>query len=457
MHRASVLVVDDEKTVRHLVRTILDREGYEVDEAEDGSYAIEKLKKDVFDVVVTDYRLGRGNGFDVLKAARSQAYRPEILLMTGYGSIESAVSAMKLGAFDFITKPFEPSQILESVEQAMQKRVSLVGPPPRGGGRWPIVGDREFVSASQKMKKLLEITDVIARADSTVLIQGESGTGKELLARIIHDKSARAGRSFLAINCGALPEPLLESELFGHVKGAFTGAVSDKKGFFEEAEGGTIFLDEIGDMPNSLQIKFLRVLQNREVRRVGSNQIKSINVRILAATNRNLDLLVGEGGFREDLYYRLNVIPVTLPPLRDRPDDIPELVNYFVETYGARLGKTMHGFSPKAMELLMTYDWPGNIRELENFVERCVALAGSPVVDLKDFRAMQELGIRLGNMKACPVSTRMDEASDSWEADFLIQQLEKNGWNQMRTAEALGISRSSLWRKMKKHDINPPE
>jgi len=304
------------------------------------------------------------------------------------------------------------------------------------------------------MKKVLELVELVSVTDSTVLIEGESGTGKELVARAIHFSGRRAKHPFIAVNCGALPEPLLESELFGHLKGSFTGAIRDKKGLFEEADGGTLLLDEIGDMPSPIQVKLLRVLQEGEIRRVGGNSNISVDVRIIASTNRKLSALVEEGEFREDLFYRLNVIPITIPPLRERREDIIPLINHFVEVYRAKLKKDVQGFSPEALEILLNHDWPGNIRELENVVERAMTLGSHTLISSSDLTKIFYLG-EAPSKSTEPESDdfNLHKAHEMLEREYILKALKKNDWNQSQAAKGLGIDRSSLWRKMKEYGI----
>jgi DNA-binding NtrC family response regulator len=394
------------------------------------------------------------SGLDVLREAR--ALRPEagVILLTGHGTIESAVEAMRLGAFDYVTKPFESSELLHRVQNALAhhqlvNEVRLLRQQireQRGFGR--------LVGRSPQIQRVIEMISRVAGTDTTILIEGESGTGKELVARAIHAESPRADRPFVAINCGALPETLLESEMFGHVKGAFTGATATKKGLFEEADRGTLFLDEIGDTSAAIQIKLLRVLQEREIRRVGSNAPIKIDVRVLAASHRSLEELVKEGRFREDLLYRLNVVTIPVPPLRERREDIPLLAAHFLEGAAKRLGKPVPTLSQEAMNLLLEYPWPGNVRQLENAIERAVLLATRETIFPGDFPPSLLRAAKTGEPSVPPAKPmRLEEV----EREHILSTLEAFGWNQARAAEVLGIGRNTLWRKLKEYGIQSPE
>ena len=366
-----ILVVDDEQSLRGMLAIVLQREGYQVEEAENSGRALQKIAADKFSLVLSDIRMPDLDGLQLL--ARVKELDPElpVILMTAHVSAQDAVEAMKLGAEDYIIKPINIDELILIVARSLR----------RIGIEKEIVALKEklqafesIVGRNERMKKLFALIETVARTDSTILIAGESGTGKELIARAVHNKSRRRSRSFVSINCGALPENLLESELFGHKKGAFTDAFREKKGLLQEAEGGTVFLDEISEMSPSMQVKLLRVLQERSLRPVGSNEEIAIDIRVIAATNRDLAQLMEKGGFRTDLYYRLNVINVQVPPLRERKDDIPLLINHFMKIFSERFQKQVNGVEQSALELLLAYSWPGNVRELENCIERAVAL-----------------------------------------------------------------------------------
>jgi DNA-binding NtrC family response regulator len=383
---AHVLLVDDESSMRLTLTALLKRANHTLMQAATGQEALEKIEKNHFDVVITDLNLDRISGLDVLKAAKLASASTEVIVLTGYGSVESAVAAMKSGAIDYLTKPVDTEELLLAVERAKERQklkseVARLRTEVEHQGRFD---GGSVVAASPAMREVLGMVERVAPTDATVLVQGESGTGKEQIARAIHQNSPRKNEAFVPINCGALPENLLESELFGHVKGAFTGAHQNKKGLFEEADGGTLFLDEIGEMTPPTQVKLLRVLQDGEVRRVGGNTGIKTDVRIVAATNQNLHTNIEEGAFRVDLYYRLQVILLHLPPLRERREEILPLAEHYLKNYSQKFRKPIHGFSPAAQAALHEYSWPGNIRELINAVERSVILCQEEQVQPDD-------------------------------------------------------------------------
>lgn len=384
---AHVLVVDDQSSMRLTLTALLKQAGHTLMQAGTGDEALAKISENDFDVVITDLKLDKVTGLEVLQAAKTNNPQTEVIVLTGFGSIESAVAAMKAGAIDYLTKPFDTEELLLAVQRAMERQ-RLRSEVQRL--RSAVEEKEQFkpgsiVSASPAMGEVLEMVKRVAPTDATVLIQGESGTGKELIARAIHQNSPRHDQQFIPINCGALPENLLESELFGHVKGAFTGAHQNKKGLFEEADGGTLFLDEIGETTPSTQVKLLRVLQDMEVRRVGGNTPVKVDVRLVAATNQKLLERIEEGAFREDLYYRLQVILIGLPPLRDRPEEIIPIAEHYLGVYSQKFNKQVSGFTSQAKQALLDYNWPGNIRELINAIERAVILARTSEVGPEDF------------------------------------------------------------------------
>ncbi|RYX83448.1 sigma-54-dependent Fis family transcriptional regulator [bacterium] len=373
---AFILLVDDQSSMRLTLTALLKSAGHTLAQASTGADAIDKISKNDFDCVITDLKLDTISGMDVLKAAKTQNPQTEVIMLTGYGSIESAVAAMKAGAIDYLTKPVDTEELMLALARA-QERQQLKSEVARL--RSVIAKEQKFdpgnmVATSPAMKEVLEMVARVAPTDATVLIQGESGTGKELIARAMHQNSKRKDGAFIPINCGALPENLLESELFGHVKGAFTGAHQNKKGLFEEADGGTLFLDEIGEMSPVTQVKLLRVLQDSEVRRVGANLGVKVDVRVVAATNKRLQERIKNNEFREDLYYRLQVIPIYLPALRERKEEILPLVNHYLASIASKMNKPLKGLSKESEKALLDYSWPGNIRELINAVERAVIL-----------------------------------------------------------------------------------
>ncbi len=382
-----ILLVDDQSSMRLTLTALLKGAGHTLAQAGTGADALEKISKNDFDLVITDLKLDQISGMEVLKAAKIQNPQTEVIMLTGYGSIETAVAAMKAGAIDYLTKPIDTEELMLAIGRA-QERQQLKSEVARL--RSVVAKEQKFdpgniVANSPEMTAVLEMVARVAPTDATVLIQGESGTGKELIARAIHQNSKRKDGPFIPINCGALPENLLESELFGHVKGAFTGAAQNKKGLFEEADGGTLFLDEIGDTSPATQVKLLRVLQDGEVRRVGANTGVKTDVRVVAATNRRLQERIRDNEFREDLYYRLQVILLHLPALRERKDEILPLINHYLGYHSQKMGKAIMCLAPEAEQALLEYSWPGNIRELINAVERAVILSRNEQVDMDDF------------------------------------------------------------------------
>jgi len=448
-----LLVVDDDETISKLLRDLLEANGFKVDVAADTHSAARLLKGQEYEVVLTDLMLPDGDGLEVLRAARARPYCPELLVITAYGTIDSAVEAVRGGAFDYLTKPISTQKLLLTVERAIERRTlknEVSNLRREVGERY---SSRSLVAASPAMRRILELVDVVAASDTGILIQGESGTGKELVARAIHFRGARSARPFIAINCAALPETLLESELFGYAKGAFTGAATERKGLFEEADGGSILLDEIGDMPLLLQAKLLRVLQEGEIRRVGSAFMRRVDVRILASTNRDLGALIKEGKIREDLYYRLNVIPLCIPPLRKRREDIVPLCRHFLTMYGRKVGKDAQILSPEALQMILDHDWPGNIRELENLIARAVTLSSSPVISADEFRLIFTLGGDHAHAAQSPQVEHTGATMQSAEKETILQALQAAKGNQTRAAQALGMGRNTLWRKIKKYGI----
>lgn len=388
---AHILLVDDESSMRLTLTMLLKRAKHTLVQAATGEAALKKIEKDHFDVVLTDLNLDDVTGFDVLRSAKNNNPQTEVIVLTGYGSIESAVEAMKLGAIDYLTKPVDAEELLLAIGRATERQklkseVARLRTEVEVTGRF---NAGNIVANSPAMHEVLGMVERVAPTDAAVLIQGESGTGKELIARAVHQNSDRKDEAFIPINCGALPENLLESELFGHVKGAFTGAHQNKKGMFEEADGGTLFLDEIGEMTAATQVKLLRVLQDQEVRRVGANTGVKVDVRIVAATNQNLMSNIESGAFREDLYYRLQVIVLHLPPLRERIEEILPIATHYLEEYAQKFRKPLKGFSKSAEKVLEEYSWPGNIRELINAIERAAILCREDIVQPDD------LGLRL--------------------------------------------------------------
>lgn len=440
---ARILVVDDEQRMRELLHKVLLRAGYEVAQAPCGREALTLTRQQAFDLVLTDIRMPEMDGMALLAALRAETPETTVVMMTAFGTVDSAVEAMKQGAYHYISKPFQLDEVLIVVQRAIEEkqlRLELVSMRAALKERF---GFASMVGKSTAMREIYDLIERVAPSTATVMIQGRSGTGKELVARALHVNGPRCERPFVPVNCSAIPEDLLESELFGHVKGSFTGAVTDRKGLFLEADTGTLFLDEIGDMGTDLQAKLLRVLQDRKVRPVGGTKEASVDVRVVAATNQNLESRVAEGLFREDLFFRLNVIPINLPDLRHRPEDVPLLVEHFLERHAAQSGghKVM---SREAMSAMVKYTWPGNVRELENAVERASVLCRGDEIVLSDLpdNIRSEQGGRLAHAVS-------DEASlAEVERDYIELVLERVEGNQTQASEILGIDRRTLYRKL---------
>ncbi|HET9959692.1 MAG TPA: sigma-54 dependent transcriptional regulator [Polyangiaceae bacterium] len=436
-----ILVVDDQRNMRTTLAMMLRGQGYEVDEAEDGLQGKEIGATGAYDIVITDLRMGEYNGIDVLKRVKDAQPMTEVIIMTAYGTIESAVEAMRVGAFDYIQKPFSEQELIVKVSKALairrlQGQVQLFAQEFRD--RYQL---ENVIGRSQGIRDVLSRVIKIAPTDSTVLITGESGTGKELVARAIHANSKRAQRPFVTVNCAAISETLLESELFGHAKGAFTGAVAARKGLFEEADGGTFFFDEIAETTPVFQAKLLRAVQEGEVRRIGENKPIRVDIRVVAATNVDLSRAVEERRFRQDLYYRLNVARFQLPPLRERSEDIPLLVEHFLNKYSRKLNTRVR-LAEGVLEALMAYDYPGNVRELENLVEQSVALAVNGVIRVDDILP------RPPKSEEKPQGRTLADIVDDAERDAIEAALRAFDGNRERAAVSLDISLTTLWRKM---------
>jgi two-component system response regulator HydG len=444
--------------MRKSLAIMLRREGYAVSEAVSGKDALDQLGAEVFGLVISDLRMTPVSGLDLLRAIKQANSAAEVILMTGFGSIESAVEAMKLGAFDFITKPFQQEEILLRVRNALEKHRLKAEVDLLRAEVTSAFGVDGIVGASEPIRRLLELIPRVARTDSTVLITGESGTGKELVARAVHAASRRSQGPFISVSCAALPETLLESELFGHIKGAFTGAQTARKGLLEEAHQGTFFLDEIGEAPSAIQAKLLRVLEERSLRRLGDNRSIAIDVRIITATNRDLEAAVRDKQFREDLLYRLNVIRIHLPPLRERREDLPLLIRHFLAVHGRKLERRLEGIAPAALEALQRYSFPGNVRELSHMIERAVALAAGPLIEVHDLP--ETLG--RGEAPSPPAAlapalatSPLREAVDTVEQEQILEALRQTDWNISRAALRLGISRNTLRYRMEKFHLKP--
>jgi two-component system response regulator PilR (NtrC family) len=452
MRDIRVLVVDDEQSMRDLLAIMLRQAGYQVTLADGGETAIEALKAESFDLIVTDLRMRKVDGLAVLRAAREFSPRTVVLVVTAYASTETAVEAMKLGAYDYVTKPFKLDELKVTVANALERRRLQEENLELKRQLHRERGFDNFVGRSRKILDVLETIRKTADSGSTVMITGESGTGKELVAQALHWESSRRNGPFVSVNCGAVPEALMESELFGHVKGAFTGAVASTEGLFAAADGGTLFLDEITEIPQTVQVKLLRAIQERQIRRVGDTRDVKIDVRLIAASNRDLGRAVSDGLLREDLFYRLNVIPLHLPPLRDRREDIPPLVAHFIKKLSKEVGRTVRGVTPEALAVLEQYHWPGNIRELENVVERAIVLGSSEMLEpealpanLRRPRDRQDVPLELP-AEGIDLEAMLDEI----EHRYMQLALERVGGVQTRAAELLRVSFRQFRYKLQK-------
>ncbi len=447
---AKILVVDDQRNMRTTLAMMLRGAGHEVDEAEDGDAAMDRVGAEAYDLVLTDLRMGGRDGMEVLRHVKDSTPLTEVIVMTAYGTIESAVEAMRIGAYDYIQKPFTEEELLVKVQKAVEKRhltgeVSLLAQEFRERYRF-----ENIIGRSAAVRDVLGRIVRIAPTDATVLITGESGTGKELVAKAIHANSRRADRPFVPVNCAAISETLLESELFGHVRGAFTGAVSSRKGLFEEANGGTFFFDEIAETPPAFQAKLLRAIQEGEIRRLGDNKPIHVDVRIIAATNQDLKSSIADKRFREDLYYRLNVARFQLPPLRERREDIPLLVDFFLAKYGRKMRRRAK-VGEGVLDFLMSYDFPGNIRELENLIEQGVALADEGTIRHEDIVPPEMEGVP--GAAGAGGHMQLQDVVDEAEREYIERTLREVDGNKERAAEMLGLSSTTLWRKMKRLNV----
>jgi two-component system response regulator PilR (NtrC family) len=453
MRSLSVLVVDDEKVQRETLASILSDQSHTVTMAHDVESATQALASGSFDVVLTDFRMPGGSGIDVARKARELCPESPVLIMTAYADVTSVIEAMRIGVLDYLLKPLNVEAVLRRLEIIAERRDLrlevnfLRAEMNRKGDGGSLLG------TSAAMVEIGKVIEQVAATRGTVLISGESGTGKEVVARQIHRVSPQSGNKFVAINCGALPENLLESELFGHKKGAFTGALSDKPGLFAVADGGTLFLDEIGEMPKNLQVKLLRALQEREITPVGDTKPQKVNLRVVAATNRDLASDVAQNRFRQDLYYRLNVVEIRMPPLRERLEDVPMLARHFVEKYTRELGKPMRPLGNDATRRLMQYQWPGNVRELENIIERAIILSKNPErIDVEDLPgSFQDNAAAGGSPGAVPL--KLDEAVRQFSRTHILSVLSALEGDKKEAAKALGMSLSSLYRKLEELEL----
>lgn len=440
----NVLIVDDDPDLLKLLSIRLTAAHYQVLTADSGEAALNQLAMARPNVVITDLRMGGMDGMALFEQIHAQNPGLPVIILTAHGTIPDAVAATQRGVFGYLTKPFEGKALLKELERAVRLGGGSAGQTPAGGD---ISWRKNIITQSPLMEDVLGKAQLVAAGDASVFIQGESGTGKELLARAIHDASPRRGQAFVAVNCGAIPEQLLESELFGHVKGAFTGAIRDYLGLFQVATKGTLFLDEIGDMPLPLQVKLLRVLQERQVRPVGSTQSLPIDVRIISATHRDLKSEIAAGNFREDLYYRLNVVSLSIPPLTQRREDIPLLANFFLETLAKKYNKDIRSFSPDAMELLVASAWPGNVRQLYNVVEQTVALCTTPIIPT----TLMEDAIH----KEAQELDSFDEARKRFEREYLVQILKITAGNVTQAARLAKRNRTEFYKLLQRHQLDP--
>ena len=458
--KAKVLVVDDDRIVLRAASEILSREGYQVVAMDDAVEGLSACQDPTIDVACLDIKMPNLSGMDLLKAFKQSRPDVEVIMMTAFATVETAVEAVKGGAYDYLTKPFENIDVFSlavgraAEKKALRDRTKVLEQALSARDQF-----EDLVGQSSQMRSVFKLVETVSYSTATVLIQGESGTGKELVARAIHFRSPRKDKPFVAVNCSALTDTLLESELFGHVKGSFTGAMGNKKGLFEAAEGGTIFLDEIGDIPAATQVRLLRVLQEGEVKRVGANDTLKVDVRVIAASNVDLARAKDEGKFREDLFYRLNVITVQLPPLRDRPEDIPLLAQHFLKLYATKVGKKVTAITPDAMEALTTARWDGNVRELENCLERAVVLCAGTQVELEDLppeiRKNQRGGgdIEVFSLAHLPYAQAKKLAMRAFERRYLSALLDRSSNNVSMAARAAGVDRSNFRRLLKQYEV----
>jgi two-component system, NtrC family, response regulator AtoC len=446
-----ILVVDDETRMRDLVAKVLTREGYAVQALPRAQDVLQALEEAPPDLVISDIRMPEMDGMTLLQEVRRLSPDTSVILMTAFGSIDSAVQAIKAGAYDYLAKPFKMDEIIVVVRRAMEERRLWAEVQALRAEVSTKYQFSNILGKSKPMRELFALIKKVAGSRSTVLIQGKSGTGKELVAKAIHYNSPRREHPLVTVNCTAIPKELLESELFGHVKGAFTGAIANKRGLFEEADGSSLFLDEIGELPLELQVKLLRVIQEREFKRVGDTRTITVDVRLIAATNRDLVQAVNEGIFREDLYYRLNVIPIVIPALKERAEDIPLLATHFLMKYAKEANATIAGISKEAMCLLLEYDWPGNVRELENVIERAVILAHGPQILPQDLPAH----VHARKAPAYHAAGCQRPTLESLERDYIATVLQETGWHRMQAAHILGIDRRTLYRKIRTYRLQP--
>jgi len=445
-----ILVVDDEEIIRDSLYYILDKEGYEVQKAENGKVAYDKMLESHFDLVITDIEMPVMKGTDLLEKIKTLNVQTSVIVITAFGSLDTAISALRNGASDYILKPVEFDELLIKAKRLFEVRDLLLENRVLRDEIHRKYDFENIIGKSSSIKKVYEMIEAVAETDSTVLISGNSGTGKELVARALHYKSQRKNKPFIAVNCGAISENLIESELFGHKKGAFTGAISDKDGYMKAANGGTLFLDEISEMPPQLQVKLLRAIQEKEYTPVGTTTSLQVNTRFIATTNRNLEEEVKAGRFREDLYYRVNVVDIHLPSLKEREEDIPLLADHFLNKYRKELNKNIRGIDSEAMRALLAHEWKGEVRELENIIERAAIFCKSDFISLSElpqsFRPKSD-------EQDFSFSGSLDDSVRKFERDFILRALESNDNNKEKTADAMKVGLSTLYRKLKELDI----
>jgi two-component system NtrC family response regulator len=452
MQKLNILIVEDGQSQREMLRDFLNGEGHHISEAEDGEQALGLVRDNYYDLVLLDYKMPKMDGMAVLEALKGLNPDIDAVMMTAYGTIDTAVRAMKAGALDYITKPIELEELLILIDRISERRTLLrENELLREQLRGKEITSDQIIYRSRAMEEVMNIAGRVSESRATVLIQGESGTGKELIAKLIHHLSPRSEQPMMIVNCAALPENLMESELFGHEKGAFTGAEHRRIGRFEEAHTGTLFLDEIGELSPSVQVKLLRFLQDREFQRVGGNQTLKSDVRIISATNKDLEEKVKEGEFREDLYYRLNVVAISIPPLRDRKEDLPPLMDHFLRKFAEENGKDIQGFSPEARDLLLKYNYPGNARELENIMERAVVVTRENVISTRDLPF--EKAPPADSLSGKAGGTTLKESMEMLEKRMIMEALEETSDHQTRAAALLGISERMLRYKIKKYHL----
>jgi DNA-binding NtrC family response regulator len=455
-----ILIADDEEIVIRSCLRILSADDYQIDTARDGLEALRKIADNDYDVLILDIKMPKMDGMEVLQRVKEAHPDIDVIMMTGLHEIETAVQAMKLGAFDYLPKPFDPEEFAMVVERAFERRRLLQENLTLKNAVTTKYRFENIIGSSPPMQNVFRLIARCAPTNSTVMLRGDSGTGKELIARAIHYNSLRKDKAFVPVDCTTLSEGVLESELFGHVKGSFTGAVSNKKGLFEMAEGGTLFLDEIGNISLSTQAKLLRFIEEREFKAVGDTRTQAVNIRLITATHKNLEAMVADGSFREDLYYRINIFPIEIPPLRERRDDIPALAFHFLNVFSKEVDHKVIEFSAGAMNLLMNHDWPGNVRELENVVHRAVILANDEIirqghlVNLIDMLPRVDLDVPRTSEELKHIKKMAREKSvENVERHFVLAALKRNGWNVTRSAEDTGMQRSNFQALMKKYDI----